>query len=154
MSDLALVWGDFSADMMVDGGDLVLDDSLQTAVIISLFTDRRADDGDVLPVEFGSDRRGWWGDAFPYEDGDRIGSKLWLLNREKEMQVVLDRAEQYAREALQWLIDDRVCDRIDIEAEIVRPGWLGLGITIHRPDTDPVEYRFNYAWDAQEARAA
>lgn len=154
MSDIALVWSEVSADMAIEAGDIAIDDGLQTAVIISLFTDRRAEDADTVPIEFGTDRRGWWGDAFPDEEGDRIGSKLWLLSREKQMQIVLDRARQYAREALQWLIDDRVCDQIDVAAEIVRPGWLGLDIVIHRPKTDPVEYRFNYAWDAQAERAA
>jgi phage gp46-like protein len=120
---------------------------------LSLFTDRRADDGDVLP-DSETDRRGWWGDAHPVVTGDKFGSRLWLLSREKELQDVLNRAEEYAREALTWLIDDFVCDEFEVTAEIPRRGMLGLKVTIFKPETDPVEYRFNYTWASQEARRA
>ena len=39
-------------------------DPLVRAVIISLFTWRRAHDDDVLP-NAGMSRMGWWGDSFP-----------------------------------------------------------------------------------------
>ena len=50
---------------------------LRSAVLISLFTDRRAEPGDVPE---GEDPRGWWADVLG-EEGDRIGSRLWLIDR-------------------------------------------------------------------------
>lgn len=151
MSDLGLRWGDYAADMAVVANDLEIDDSLETAVIISLFTDRRAEDTDELPV--GSpDRRGWWGDAFPASPADRVGSRLWLLGRDKQTPDVLLRAEEYARQALQWLLDDRIAERVVVTAEVTRPGWLGLAIQIDRPRRDAVTYLYNLAWLAQEGR--
>lgn len=151
MSDLGLRWGDYDADLTVQANDIEIDDSLETAVIVSLFTDRRAEDSDELPPGV-SDRRGWWGDAFPTSDSDRIGSRLWLLSREKQTADVLRRAEEYARQSLQWLLDDRIAERVVVTAEVVRPGWLGLAIEIFRPRQGAVTYRYNLAWQAQEAR--
>lgn len=99
MSDIAIIWDNGLGDLALNGIDMLTDDSLTTAVIISLFTDRRAQDSDALPGADG-DRRGWWGDS--YRDRP-IGSRLWLLSREKTLQSVLDRAAAYALEALQWL---------------------------------------------------
>lgn len=80
MSDLALIWDGRSCDLALDGNDLQLDDSLQTSILISLFSDRRARADDVLSGADG-DRRGWWADAYPQIEGDQIGSRLWLLSR-------------------------------------------------------------------------
>jgi len=135
----------------VNVNDLATDEGLQTAVILSLFTDRRADDSDPLPIGQ-TDRRGWWGDTLPDVAEDKLGSRLWLLEREKEQTSVLIRAEEYAREALQWLLDDRVAAQVDVTAEVPRSGVLGLAIAIHRPRLDPVAYRFTSTWAAQEAR--
>lgn len=145
MSDAAIIWQDDGGDIALDGYDLAAERGLQTAVILSLFTDRRAREDDVLPA--GTDRRGWWADAWPPAEGDRIGSRLWLLSREKQVSSVLERAREYAAEALQWLIDDGIARAVRVDAEIVRQGVLGLRIEIERP-TDTVQYQFNRLWEA------
>lgn len=142
-----------NADLTVVENDLETDDGLETAVYLSLFTNRRAEDGDTLPTG-DTDRGGWWGDAFPLSDGDKIGSRLWLLARSKQTANIPEDAKQYATEALQWLLDDGVSDRVDVESGIVANGILGLAATIYRPEVDPVTFRYNYNWVAQEARRA
>ncbi len=136
-------------DIGFEDGDLVLDEGLQTAVALSLFTDRRAEPGDVLPDE-SPDLRGWWADAVPVVAGDKHGSRLWLLDRSKQTQEVLTQAEQYAREALQWMLDDKVTDAITVTALVPRTGILGLEISISRPNLDPVTFRYNSNWVAQD----
>lgn len=153
MSDIRLIYGDTFADLVTAANDLETDDGLETAVIISLFTDRRAADDDELPIGE-TRRRGFWGDAVADVDGDRIGSRLWLLSREKQLQTVVDRAVEYAREALAWLIEDKIANKVEVSGEIVRTGVLGLQILIDRPGTGNEEYRYNYEWAAQEARRA
>lgn len=154
MSDIALKFdGTAVFDLEVASNDIATDDTLETAIFLSLFTDRRASDEDQLP-EGEASRRGWWGDVFPNVPRDRIGSKLWLLGREKQMPQVVPRAQEYARDALQWLIEDRVAERVDVEAAIVSPGVLGIGVTVRRPAGDAVTYRYNYTWAAQAARRA
>lgn len=149
--DIGLYWNELAGDLQLRDGDLWRDGGLETAIVISLFTDRRASPSDVLP-DASPDRRGWWGDGVPEIEGDEIGSHLWLLAREKELPVVVERAREYAQAALQWLIDDRVAERVEVTAEIVRPGFLGILAVIWRPQLGRTEYRFNYNWDAQAAR--
>lgn len=136
-----------AADLGIDKGDLVAESGLKTAVLISLFTDRRADADDKLPAE-ASDRRGWWGDLVPPAEGDRIGSKLWLLSREKTTDAILNRAREYAREALEWLVEDGVAKSVEVAAEYIRTGFLAIGITITRPDLREIDFRFQFAWES------
>ena len=49
--DLLLWYNGVAADLRVSGRDLLADDSLYTAVVISLFTDARARAEDELPPE-------------------------------------------------------------------------------------------------------
>lgn len=145
MSDIRTVFVDFAGDLTVSGPSLENDDGLETAVVISLFTDRRAKAGDPLPDGV-LNRRGWWGDSFPSVAGDRIGSRLWMLAREKQLPSVLARAREYAIEALQWLIEDGVARAVNVTAEVVRNGVLGLSIEIVRSDKPVAMYRFDSFW--------
>lgn len=114
-------------DIALDGADLARDDGLRTAVILSLFLDRRADANDVRE---GEDRHGSWMDQYLDSDSDLLGSRLWLLTREKETAATLNRARTYAQEALAWMIDDAIAQRIEVDAEWTRSGVLGLRIEI------------------------
>lgn len=114
-----------TADLVLGPSGLVRDDSLKTAVILSLFTDRRAGPDDAA----GNDRRGWVGDALA-SDGDRWGSRLWLLRRDKQIEETRRRAIDYAQEALAWLVDDGIAASVAVEAEWIRPTALGLTVSI------------------------
>jgi len=133
-------------DLTMSGPDLLAENGLNTSVIISLFTDRQAEPGDVLP-DGSSNRRGHWGDTFAAVNGDKLGSRLWLLSREKQTNATLNRAREYAEEALQWLIDDGVAATVTVKASWVRPGMLGMTIDIIRPDGSSENFRFEQAWN-------
>lgn len=131
MTDLALTWIDGNGDIAIEQDALVLDDSLTNAVIISLFTDLRVDG-----------QRGWWGDSF-----DRpMGSKLWLLSREKQLQSVLDDAKEYAEQALQWLIDDKLVQSITVTATNPEPAILLLSVAIKLLDGSTEQREFKASW--------
>lgn len=89
-------------------------DSLSRAVVISLFTWQRASQSDEVDND---QRMGWWGDTFAENKGDKIGSKLWLLLRQKVTDETLNRAQEYAYDALKWLIDDGICSDITVDVE-------------------------------------
>ncbi len=146
MSDIRTVWKGFDegADVLLQGADLATDDGLETAVILSLFTDRLAEEDDVIP-DGTNDRRGWWADAYPDIPADKIGSRLWLLHREKQLQTVVLRAQEYAQEALAWLVEDGIASAVRVTASIVRNGVLGLDVEIDRP-MQPAA-RFQFAWE-------
>ena len=123
---------------------LAEDIGLETAVLVALFSDRRAKDDDVLPS--GDDRRGWWADTYLEVENDLWGSRMWLLDREKQMTSVLRRAEEYAYEGLQWMVDDRVVQSVSCMAEVVMDGVLGLTVTFIRGNKMAVKYRFEIFW--------
>lgn len=135
--------------------DIQGDDGLFTAVIVSLFTDARAHDDDALPDErlgVSSDKRGWWGDLVPDIMGDgtelvSIGSRLWLLWREKELDSVVVRAQQYAEEALQWLIDQGYALSCSVTASHVESRHLGIDVRMQQSGTDTPGREWNFLYD-------
>jgi phage gp46-like protein len=138
---------------LVNKNGLQLDDTLETAVAISLFTDARATDDELRIAGLTKQsNRGWWGDTYPHVPGFVLGSKLWLLARAKKDDATsLLLARQYTLEALQWLIDDGVADSI-----IVTPQWyrrenaangeVAIATDIYRPQNP--QPRWHRLWGA------
>lgn len=145
MSDIATVWSgplNGSGDWQLDGADLLAGDDLQTAVLISLFTDRVAQPDDVIP-DGTTDPRGWWAD----DPEHPVGSRLWLLDRAKQTTETLASAQDYIVEALQWLIDDGVAAAVDVVVQWVRPRLLGAQIIVRRVDGTTRPFNFSWAWN-------
>lgn len=142
--DIALLFdrNTVSADIALNGPDLLIDHDLETAVLISLFTNRRANVDDLVD---GDDRQGWWADTYSEIQNDKIGSRLWLLMREKQTTQTRNRAYAYVVEALQWLIDDNVAQEVNVEVEWVSMGLLGIRIEIIKPSNEV--FKFQYAWN-------
>lgn len=117
-------------------------DMLTRAVVISLFTWRRVEPDDNADVPMG-----WWGDSFPAVQNDRYGSRLWLLQRSKLTNQLVQTVRVYIRESLQWLIDDGVVSRIDLDIQRTGISELANSITLWRRD-GPVTISFNDLWSA------
>lgn len=146
MTDIALNWNGREADIAIKNGDLVLDGSLQTPVVISLFSDRLARADDALPGDT-RDRRGWPGDAWPTVAGDQIGSRLWLLSREKEITETLRRARDYGKESVSWTLEDGIAARTEITASAPKRGWLRLNVAILRRDGHTENHQYDTLWE-------
>ncbi len=114
-------------------------DSLSRAVVISLFTWQRASQSDEVDND---QRMGWWGDTFAENKGDKIGSKLWLLLRQKITEETLNRAQEYAYESLKWLIDDGICSDItvNVERDEDDPNRINLSVLLTTP-TNQLTYK-------------
>ena len=125
------------------GGNILIDDGLDTAVMISLFTNRRAEPSDKLPGN-STDRRGWWGDSYAQNEGDLIGSRLWLLEGGKLTEDVVNQSRVYADEALQWMTDDGVAHSVTVET-FRRDDLLCMIVTIMRSQ-DPAS-RYQRLWE-------
>ena len=109
----------FDFPLILDGAGRVAtgerESRLARAVISSLFTWARARDGDELPTPE-SPRMGFWGDTYSPVTGDRWGSRLWLLARETLTASTVAKARDLAKEALEWMVVDKVAERIQVEA--------------------------------------
>ena len=144
MSDIRTLWpapDGSDADWGVVPGDLQQGNDLETAIYISLFTDRLARDDDQID---GTDRRGWWADTgadYP------IGSRLWLLRRQKLTTAVAGKAEDHCREALQWLLDDSVVSSITVQSRLVYPRTLLLGIRYQEPGKAAQNVKYSWVWE-------
>lgn len=148
--DLQLFFGcgpDLCADVQVACGDLATGNELSTVVMLSLFTDRRANDDDTLPD--GSDPRGWWADAM---DGRQIGSRLWLLERSRNLPETLRLAQDYAKEALQWLVEDQIAKSVSVTVTAIGncKNEMFLAVDICKPDGKTLRWKYRYAWDFQQ----
>lgn len=152
MADAAMVMTENGGALILSGFDLVRDDGLETGVIISLFTDRRASPEQITAELPQDDLRGYWGDIGNAIPSDKTGSLLWLLAREKQLPQVLGRAQQYCREALAWMVEDLIATRVEVTTEFAARGWMWITVDIFRPTGSPVRYRFNYEWAAQAAK--
>jgi phage gp46-like protein len=150
LADVRLAWANGVIDAVIENDDVASDEGLETAIFLSLFMDRRAEPDDSLPSEDG-DRRGWWGDQFAELEGDLLGSRLWLLDRSANRDDVPGRATLYCKEALQWMLDDRVTEDLGIVVTVNGQGLL-IAITIARPGRDPVTFRYQHVWDGEARR--
>jgi phage gp46-like protein len=144
MSDTTTVWNAAlgHGDWKMNGAQLAAGDDLQTAILISLFTDRMAAESDSIP-DGTTDPRGWWADA---GETVPIGSRLWLLDRAKKTQETLQLAYDYIVEALQWLIDDGVVAKFDVLVEWTRTSMLGAQIVAYRNDGSTSATAYTWAW--------
>jgi phage gp46-like protein len=143
MSDTTIVWNPALGygDWALNGSQLQSGNDLQTAVYMSLFTDRVANPDDVIP-DGSQDPRGWWGDV---GQDVPIGSRLWLLSRAKQTTETLNLAKDYITEALQWLIDDDVVGHFDITVEWTRASMLGANVVAYR-DGNESSMQFFWTW--------
>jgi phage gp46-like protein len=141
MPDIQTLWNVTTGDWNLVPGDVQSGDDLESAVLISLFTDRRAEASDVVP-DGSNDRRGWWGDSGSLY---LIGSRLWLLRRAKQIPAVLSTAQGYCTEALQWLIDDGVVASVTAVCTFIALGMMGILINLYQQDGSLIA-SYQWAW--------
>lgn len=150
MADIRVDWNPdmLLGDWRLAGHVLDTDRELVTAVAVALFTHRTADVEDEIP-DGGADRRGWWGDSEAQEvhGGWPIGSRLWLLAREKQTETTRQRAEDYIREALQPFVDLGAATAFDLDVAWVAHERLGAVVTLYRGPAGSIAVRFESLWD-------
>lgn len=150
MAEIRVVWnpGLMSGDWVLSGRTLDPTMALVTAVAVALFTHRTAEDDDELP-EFASDRRGWWADADAAEirEGWPIGSRLWLLSREKQTEATRVRAEAYIREAMEPFVERGIVASYGLTVEWFGFERLGAELTLYRGPRESIAVRFETLWN-------
>lgn len=123
-------------------GALATDESLETPVLLSLFTDAEASQQEIQAAGLGR-QQGWWADADSLREPGtrRMGSKLWLLSRGKTTLETCRRVEGYVKEALAWLIDAGIVSSIAVVASRPRIGIVAIDLTLTRPSKLLPAYR-------------
>jgi phage gp46-like protein len=120
-------------DLIVKNSEIQTDESLKSAVLVSLFTDARCEKTEIPNGE--TSLRGYFGDAIFNES---TGSKLWLLNRAKYSNDTLLKAKEYAKSALDWLVTDGFAKEIKVETSFNKQNKMLLNVKIVK-NNDEVE---------------
>ena len=120
-------------DIALSGDDIEKENGLESAIIISLFTDMRV-----------NGERGFWGDSLA---GESWGSKLWTLSREKLTEQTRIKFENYVKESLQWLIKDKIASSLSVKSEINYPDSIFLELSIIKPNDSALGFKFNILWN-------
>ena len=136
------------ADIKIANGDFVLGDDLETAVGLSLMTDRRATTAEIAEFQSGitdrQSRRGYWANTFRTVPQ---GSGLWLLSRSKHAELTRSRAEAFALESLQWLKDDNIAQEISVVATLKGKSGLDLTVRVLKPSGEDLNYAYQFVWE-------
>jgi phage gp46-like protein len=141
------------ADFILADRDVDRDDGLETAVLITLLTDKHADAGDPLPDDSGY-RGGWFGDSLPVVPDYKMGTKLWLLQRAKTVTEIPAIAKEHLLDGFKWMIEDGIVKSVDVTVERRRDLKTTLAFTISftKPEGTTIFYSFYYNWEAQLLR--
>jgi phage gp46-like protein len=145
--DVLVRWDNTRAlgDWVLATGDLQSGQDLETACLVSLFTDALATP-DFTPTDGTSDRRGWWGDPYTATPS----SNLWQLERAKKTRDTLGLAQRWARNCLQWLVADGIAASVEVDTRWLGgtgSTFLGIAILITKPDGSATRFVFGYLWD-------
>lgn len=117
---LQLVNGKYDIDWD-ENGELKTDEGLDTAILLSLFCNQRADESEVPQPVY---RGGYWG----VDITDMQFSKLWLVNGRKT-QDKLNQGVEFCNTALQWLIEKEYATNVETVASFTDNG-IKLDISI------------------------
>lgn len=131
-----------------ENGDLEGVRNFDTAIVLTVLSERRASESEVI---VNSLRRGWWGNTLADIPDFEMGSKLWLLSQSRKTANELNLALTYSQNAFNWMIVQGFAQSVDVTGEITATGirvkidikvsqsnvdtpsfdlWLGTGLNI------------------------
>jgi len=144
MTDISLIYDNtqLSGGYSIANGDLATGGDLYNAIYISLLTWRKPSDTDL--VDKSTYQHGFWADAYT---GLTTGSRLYLLQNSKLNYETASRAKTYITEALQWMIDQGVAEKIIIKTDIPALNTLMIYIDIYKTDGTNTVVKFDNLWD-------
>ncbi len=129
-------------DLTIDGtGDILTADFFDTAMLMSIFAEKRASESEVPESRF---RRGWIGNE-SFTDDFEIGSKIWLFEQARIDRDTLNGITSAAIEGLEWFLTRGFALNLIVNTVLVA-GTVTLEVEIFRPNSK-VDRRFFDLWD-------
>lgn len=123
------------ADFLIESGQPNMDEGLENAVYLSIFGGAS-----------------WWGNCVS-SSSEKLNSNFETINNRTLTNKTRQDAENYAKDALAWLVPEGVAKSVIVEAVIPSVGMLGLIITIEQPaKTSTIRYQIN--WSNMQVRVA
>ena len=146
MSDLALKrLSDGCFDLDFDGLDLLLTNTLENAVIISIGSYAREVTGETANTE--PDIGGWWGDAV--EDNlIKLGGYLHKAFHKKLTNATCRDIEGFVNDALKWMVNDGIAKETSCSASISGSKMISMTVIITKPSGSPETFTYEFNWEA------
>ena len=141
MKDLLLTLDDENIyDIEFDNdGDFLLTSGLETAILMSLLCEKRADASEITDPKW---RRGDWSNELNDVEDYEIGSKIWLLGSGRNTQETLNNGIEAIQDGLQWLIDDNIIKAVTVTGTVgIRKIIYEIKIT--KPNNEIETYLFS-----------
>jgi len=99
-------------DFSIENGDFAKTDSLDTAVYMSVFCEKRTD-----KISEPTLRRGHFTNEFSPITGYQVGSLFWFyVEQAKQTDINLSLIESAIADGLKWLIDDTIISKTTVKA--------------------------------------
>jgi len=137
-------------DWQISGTSLKDDDQLFNAVMLCLFTDKRARDDATLPGD-DDDPRGWWGNYVDVDSAageQELGSHLWLFERVAMTDENLKGIEDAVRDALLPLVNSGMVASTSVSVEWDKPsGRVSIGVQAYSQEGEKMfDQRYARVW--------
>ena len=97
---------------ITDSGDILVEGSLDSVIIVSLFAEKRAEEYEIAQPER---RSGWIGNI---NSEHQIGSKIWLYYQSRIDGDAINGIRDEAESALKFLLDDGLLKNIIVDVTI------------------------------------
>jgi len=130
-----------------DDGDIKSSDTFDTAIIVSLFSDQRADASEVPASQ---NRRGWIGNEST--PGEEIGSKLWLYEQTRLTQTNLNGIVDAARQSLRWFVKEGLLESLVASDATIDSDEIRFRVVLKRFNSE-VEPKFYSLWQNTGVRS-
>lgn len=122
MSDVVLFQTADGGEITCVNGVIAVDEGVATSVFLSLFGGNEDDSGDDAdkPREF-------WGNKLETIDARKLRSRLQALLRSLPLTSGnLLRIEDAAKLDLQWMLDTKLADSVEVNASIPKLNWVKI----------------------------
>lgn len=145
-------WCEDIGDWVMDDTSLKDDNVLLTAVVLQLFTDKRAPDDVDLPGFNDDDRRGWFGDYVDVRAGDgetEMGSLIWIYERDALTDATITGVSDTVEDAMQVLVNQGLIASFEVEVTADKIlGHLSVVLSILSQDgSRRFDQKFTRIWE-------
>ena len=131
--------------LSVKNNDLVPVEGMESAILVSLFTDQRLDESQMdIPIN----RGGWFGNALT--PNRELGSKLWAYDNARITSGLVGNIRDCAKRSFDWMNQDNLTRKTSVSVAL-----KGQQITIITTLTargDKVGHDYAYLWRKTKKR--
>lgn len=128
--DVVLYQSADGGEITCTNGVIAIDDGVATSVFLSLFGGNEDDAGDDAEKHLE-----WWGNKVETSESKKLRSRLqYLLRNQPATSGTLLLFEDAAKLDLQWVLDTKLADSLEVSASIPKRNWVKIEVKIEIQD--------------------